>query len=76
MHGSCPARMVALIACRSMTALCNFAFGILLGGGDMELKFFVTSLIVFEVSFGSWWPIRLARDHMVSHLGRDRWDVG
>ena len=39
-----------------MTALCNFAFGMLLGGGEMELKFFVTSLIVFEVSFGSWWP--------------------
>ena len=56
MHGSCPARMVASIAWRSMTALCNFAFGMLLGGGDMELNFFVISLIVFEVSVGSWWP--------------------
>ena len=44
------------IACRSSTALCSFAFGTLLGGGDIELKFFVINLMVFVVSLGSWWP--------------------
>ena len=56
MQGSWPANMVVSIAWRSITALWSFAFGILLGGGEIELKFFVISLIVFVVSWGSLWP--------------------
>ena len=61
--------MVVSIAWRSITALCNFAFGILLGGGEMELIFLLLVLLCLLCLGVVCGPIRLAMGRIVFLLG-------